>query len=175
MAEVEMGYGSWRNWFGDALRLAMVASGPVFPAIFYVTDRRYDSRLVSKAAMVFEAAEGMRRGILWHKIALRRDVGKVDLFRPTFSHVIAVGGASCRPGPQSPDVFQRGKTLYANGMGCEAARFAVRHVASAGIVYNPFCGRGTVLAAADEVNIDSLGVDNDEAQVRFAEVANLPA
>jgi tRNA G10 N-methylase Trm11 len=41
-------------------------------------------------------------------------------------------------------------------------------------VYNPFCGRGTVLAAANEIGLDAVGIDNDQRQCDYSEHATLP-
>jgi tRNA G10 N-methylase Trm11 len=59
-------------------------------------------------------------------------------------------------------------------MGVEAARYACRFLAKYGYVYNPFCGRGTVLAAANEIGLDAVGIDNDQRQCDYSEHATLP-
>lgn len=169
--EVGMDVEDWRPWFDEALAQCMTVTGERFPAVFYVTDRRYVGEIVSKADLVFGATWDAGYRVLWHKIALRRDAGKIDLHRPTYSHMIAVGPPGTRGGKTSPDVFNRGPVLYPNGMGAEAARVAVEFVAkyAKGVpVVNPYCGRGTVLRAANEVGLDAVGIDNDEEQCDYA-------
>jgi hypothetical protein len=168
-AEVDMAPEAWEPWFRRAIDCCLVLAGD-HPAVFYVTDRRHEGRLYSKGAMVIEesmkyASVGQR--VLWHKIALRRQVGAIDIHRPTYSHLIAVGGPLCRPGSATPDVFERGRTLYPNGMGFHAAYRALQYLETQGhgTVYNPFCGMGTVLALADVMGMDSVGIDNDPLMV----------
>ncbi len=169
-AEIELAITEWVPWFRKALVASLVAADP-HPAVFYVTDRKYERVWHSKAQMVHDAAQRYGYRVLWHKIALRRDVGAVDLHRPGYSHLIAVGGPGTGPGVATPDVFHRGPVLYSNGMGTRAAFRAVTWAKEAGHewVVNPFCGRGTVLAAAYAVGLNSVGIDNDPAQCRYAE------
>jgi hypothetical protein len=173
--EIDMDVKPWRLWFHKAVARSIVLAG-LQPAVFYVTDRKYNGELVSKAGIIISAATELDRQVMWHKSCLRTDVGRADLFRPTYSHMIAVGTRPwVTPGKATPDVIGRGPVLYANGMGVDAARRAVAYVAGQGArkVYNPFCGRGTVLAAAEEAGLDAVGIDNDEAQCKYSEVAVL--
>ena len=107
----------WQGWFARAVS-ACAAAANGSPCVFYVTDRKHAGRLYSKAGAVLAA---MGTPPTWHKIALRRSVGAVDLHRPGFSHLIAFNG---RPGKATPDVFDRGPCLYRNGTGTTAARVA---------------------------------------------------
>lgn len=168
--EIGAGLKEWEIWFAGALDACLVAA-PV--AAFYVTDRKSDGALRSKAALVFDAATRARRSISWHKIALRRAIGRVDLHRPGFSHVIAVGA---RSGSATPDVFERGRTLYANGTGLVAARVMVEWAAkSARQIVDPFCGRGTIPAVAVALGFDAVGIDLDERQCEHARQLSLRA
>lgn len=164
----------WRDWFMDALATCLIVTGGEYPAVFYVTDRRHIGAIVSKADMVFAAAGVAGYECLWHKIALRRDPGKIDLHRPTYSHLIAVGPPGTRPGRATPDVFDRGPVSYPNGMGRHAAEVAVSFVAKhakGSPVVNPYCGRGTILRAASDAGLGSVGIDIDREQCDYAERA----
>lgn len=173
---------AWRAWFRLALHECIWAAGE-YPAVFYVTDRRHKGRLLSKANMVLNAAQRTHREVMWHKIALRMSPGAVSSHRPSYVHVIAVGlpgtpsGWPSRLAPANAvaDVFDAGPRLYQNGMGAQAARVAVSYVQRfGGTVVNPFCGHGTVLAAADEYELDSVGIDIDERACVIAQEAVLP-
>lgn len=110
---------------------------------------------------------------MWHKIELRRAVGKVDLFRPGYRHVLAFGDGRCRIGKRRPDVFSEGSVLYKNGNGIasafEAVRLARLNNPGATIV-DPFCGRGTVIKVAQDEDMNALGIDIDERQCEIARV-----
>ena len=166
-AELGWSIEEWEPWFRGALHVCMYAAGD-FPSVFYVTDRRSGGRLHSKAGMVLDAAQAAGLRVLWHKVALRRGVGATDLYRPTFSHLIAVGSDRCKPGATTPDVIDRGLVMYANGMGVNAARLAAQYLLGQGYteVVNPFCGRGTILAAANGVGLAAVGIDNDPDQCK---------
>jgi hypothetical protein len=176
-AEVGLSPMSWEVWFRQAVDGCMVMAGD-HPCIFYVTDRRAGGRLWSKAGMVLQEAEKYRRAgqrVLWHKIALRRQPNAVDIHRPSYTHLICVGGPDNKPGTATPDVFERGEVLYPNGMGIRAAARAVAHIKLQGhtAVWNPFCGMGTVLGVASTMNLDGYGCDIDPAMVSASEELDL--
>lgn len=65
-----------------------------------------------------------------------------------------------------------GRKVYAQGMGTEALSWILRWVVAqtdVQVVIDPFCGRGTVLALANELGVAALGVDVDAACVKAAE------
>jgi hypothetical protein len=171
--ESGMDYPSWREWFMRAAGLAMLVAKPSAPAIFYQTDRKRDGALISKPELLFIAADRNGLRLLWHKVAMRRDEGKVDIHRPGFCHLLAFS-LEGRPGAATPDVFDRGRTVYPNGMGLNAAALAVRFAGKAAEpVVDPFCGRGTVPAVAEALGFSAIGVDIDPAQARAATALRL--
>ena len=106
-AETGQDVPQWRSWFADAAAWTIAATDPHGYAVFYQTDRRHDG-LVSKAGLVINAAEKAGARIMWHKIAVR-SMGTA-LFRPTYTHLIAVS-AKGRPGRPTPDVFMAGRKI----------------------------------------------------------------
>jgi hypothetical protein len=169
--EIEASPEDWEAWFAGALGACFRAS--LGPVVVYVTDRKGGGRLFSKAAMVHAAAAAAGVAPAWHKIALRRDVEATDLFRPTFSHLIAFGGP---PGVATPDVFRRGAVLYPNGTGIVATRVAIEWaggLSSDRVVLDPFCGRGTIPAVAEALGFDAIGVDLDPDQCDRARALKL--
>lgn len=167
--EIGLPPAEWQDWFRNAIDLCIAASAG--PCCFYVTDRRADGQLLSKAHMVLEAAWLAGAKVAWHKIALRRAPGKTDLYRPGFSHLIAVGG---KAGKASPDVFDRGAMLYPNGTGVKAARVACEWAGqSCSTIVDPFCGRGTIPAVAEALGYMAIGVDIDPEQCKHAEALRL--
>jgi hypothetical protein len=164
---------AWAPWFADAVARALAASDGL--AIFYVTDRRHDGELVSKAAICHARAAAAGFACLWHKVALRRGVGATDIHRPGYSHLVAFGKGR-KPGVATPDVFERGDTLYANGTGLVAARVACAFAkGQAKAIVDPFCGKGTIPAVAVALGVPAIGVDLDPAQCAAARNLRLKA
>jgi hypothetical protein len=139
-------------------------------AIFYLGDRRYRSRLLSKATLMCNAAQSLGFHLLWHKIVLRNEPGKVNLYRPTYLHLMAFS-LSLKAGRPTPDVIDRGEIIYPDGMNIEAAVLSVHFAADAtraNVIYDPFCGRGTVLAVANALGLESVGFDISRKQCALA-------
>lgn len=165
-AEVGMSVTEWHDWFRRcALACARTADGPV---VFHQTDRMTDGIWVDKADLVTDSLAFVR-SLLWHKIVLRRDPGKNDLHRPTYSHLLAYGPPG-RPGKRRPDVIHAGPYLWRNGIGLDAARFVVDYLAEQGAsaIVNPCCGEGTLLVAANQAGLDAYGCDTDPDRVAAA-------
>lgn len=167
--EVGLSLKDWTYWFADAAWACMAAVGKTGPVVFYQTDRKHDGRLYSKPELLFDSAVAVGLRPLWHKIILRRGVGKTDLHRPGYTHLIAFGGAGVRPGAATPDVIEAGAMLYENAMGANAARVTCEFVRPYGNkVVDPFCGQGAVLVAALRMGMSAVGVDIDPAQIEKA-------
>lgn len=164
----------WSAWYLDALARCFRALAPGAPAVIYSTDQKNDGRLISSFAVMMAAAAEAGVGLLWHKIVLRRDVGKIDIHRPGFTHLAAFGDAKAKPGAATPDAMQRGRVLYPNGMGLIPARIACEFAGRPGLpIVDPFCGRGTVPAVAEALGFDAIGIDIDPAQCKAAEALRL--
>jgi hypothetical protein len=172
--EVGTSLSEWTGWFRDAVARCLRAASPDAPLVFYQTDRKIAGRLVSKASLIIDAAAREGAGLIWHKVAIRRGIGKIDLYRPGFSHLIAVG-RNARSGASTPDVLDAGRALYRNGIGVEVARLAVEFASGKGRrpVVDPFCGRGTIPAVADALGVETVGIDIDPEQARASEALRL--
>jgi hypothetical protein len=100
--------------------------------------------------------------------------------RPGFTHLIAVSRAlQCPDALPIPDVIaDAGPQKWVRAMGVRAAAHAVRFAreqARARIVFDPFCGVGTVLAVANALGLDALGVEKSRkrcAQARALTVTS---
>lgn len=162
--EVGMGIPQWGQWFTEAAAACFAASSG--PTVFMQTDRMQGGRWISKPALISAAAGD--RPLLWHKIVLRRGPGGTDLHRPTYSHLLAYGPG--RPGIRTPDVIERGRMRWANGMGEAVAAAVAAYLAAQGTraVLNPCCGHGTMLAAALAAGMDAFGCDIDAGRAAIA-------
>lgn len=170
--EVDMDYDTWYDWFSKGIRLCLESTSEHSYAIFYQTDRKLDGRIISKSHMVIDQIIRMGYKTVWHKVALRAGVGKVDLYRPGFTHMIAASKKG-KSGKSVPDVIERGPMLYKNGMGMVAAQLAIDFVGrSTDTIVDPFCGRGTVPVTAENMGYNAIGVDIDPKQIEYAKQLN---
>ena len=169
---------SYKSWFMDAARRVMrwISSDGV--AIFYQSDIRHGGIWVDKGYMILRAAEDEQSHLVWHKIVCRRPPLTVAVGRPSYSHMICVSRtpmpAPLKPGPDVlPDA---GHMSWSRAMGATACTVACRFVrenTDTRTIVDPFCGRGTVLAIANELGFDALGVDLGGKRCRIARNARI--
>ena len=164
VSEVGLALPVWRAWFLDAVALVVNAVPDDGAAVFFQSDIRHDGVWIDKGALVTRAAEDAGAHVLFHKIIARRPPGLLTGGRPGFTHLIAVSRALRCPDPLPiPDIItDPGRAPWVRAMGVRAAGHAVRFVrdqARAAVVFDPFCGVGTVLAAANALGLNALGVE----------------
>jgi hypothetical protein len=173
VSEVGVALDVWRAWFSDAVRLVVNAVPDESAALFFQSDIKRDGEWIDKGAMVIRAAGDAGARVLFHKIVLRRPAGMLTAGRPGFTHFIAVSRAlKCPEVLSIPDVIaDAGEQKWVRAMGVRAAghagRFA-REVVGATAVVDPFCGVGTVLAVANALGLDALGVDKNRKRAEQA-------
>lgn len=161
-------FDGWRTWFVGAARdvIRWVPDGGV--AIFFQSDVRHRRVWVDKGYLVMRAAEEEGASLWWHKIVCRAPAGTVSFGRPSYSHMLCVSRAPVelaerrRPQP-GPDVLPDAGTMpWSRAMGVEACRVACSYLRAhtdSRVVVDPFCGQGTVLAVAESMGFESIGVD----------------
>lgn len=173
--EVSMNESDYVDWFKWAALECFKSTSEGHLTIFYQTDRLYKGRRISKPFMLMKAAEAAGVNLIWHKIVLRRGVGKIDIRRPGYSHMLAFGDDKCKAGKATPDVFEAGGVLYPNGTGLNAATVALQAALKHGPrVCDPFCGRGTIPALAEAMGFERvIGVDLDPEQAEAAKQCRL--
>lgn len=164
---------SWRAWFLDAVRQVVRWVAPGGVAIFYQSDIRISGNWIDKGYLVMRGAEEERASIVWHKVVCRKPAGTIGLGRPSYSHMICVSreprAAAKKPGPDVlPDA---GFMPWSKAMGVSACRVAcqfIRDETDSRIVVDPFCGRGTLLAVANSLGFDAIGVEIGAKRVKSA-------
>ncbi len=164
VSEVGQALPAWREWFLDAVRLVIASVPEESAAIFFQSDIKRDGVWIDKGALVTRAAEDTGAHVLFHKIVCRRPPGMVTAGRPGFTHLIAVSRAmKCPDVLPIPDVIvDAGPQRWVRAMGVRAAGHAVRFAreqAGARMIFDPFCGVGTVLAVANALGLRALGVE----------------
>jgi len=154
----------WREWFLGAVRLVVAAVPDDSAALFFQSDIKRDGEWIEKGAMVIRAAEEAGARVLFHKIVCRRPPGMLTQGRPGFTHLIAVSRAmKCPDTLPIPDVIaDAGRSLWIRATGLRATAHAVRFArdqARAQLIFDPFCGVGTIPAVANALGLDALGVE----------------
>ena len=169
--EVNKSIEDWREWFLMAVELCFTATKKDTPTIFYVTDRKHNSEVISKPEIIFQAARNLKRKLMFHKIALRKPVNSVELHRPSYTHLLAFNtiNKAYPTNIQGADVFERGKVIYKNAMGLSAAITSVKYAKLfTDTIINPFCGSGTVLAVAETYGVNSIGIELLDEQIKLS-------
>jgi len=164
VSEVNLSLPAWRAWFLAAVAQVVDAVPAESAAMFFQSDIKRDGVWVDKGSLVVRAAEDAGAHVLFHKIVCRRPPGVLTFGRPGYTHLIAVSRAmKCPDVLPLPDIItDAGRLPWVRAMGVRAAaqavRFARDHV-RATTVFDPFCGVGTVLAVANMLGLDALGVE----------------
>lgn len=174
VSELPLDLDQWRAWFIEAARsvIRWIPSSSV--AIFYQSDIRKGGAWIDKSYLVMRAVEQEGAIVHWHKIACRRPPGTIALGRPSYSHMLCVTREQGRDAPRKPgpDVLpEAGFAPWSRGMGVIACRVAcafLRENTPTRTVVDPFCGRGTVLAVANAMGFDAIGVDLSAKRCRAA-------
>lgn len=176
----ELSLDAWRAWFGRAAELVMARTPDDAVAIFFQSDIHVEGRWIDKSALVQAAADRLGVSLLFHKIVCRRPAGTVTFSRASYSHLIGFSrglrvdiarstadvlpDGGHQPGPKSMGV-----------LACrEACEFVLRQTTTRTIV-DPFCGLGTVLAVANRMGMNAVGVDRSARMVRRAQKLALDA
>jgi hypothetical protein len=172
ISELSLDLAGWRAWFIDAARRVIRWVPRSGVAIFYQSDVRHRGAWIDKGYLVQRAAEEENAVVLWHKIVCRKPPGTIALGRPSYSHMICVSQEARPVRSPGPDVLpDAGFAPWSKAMGVEACRVACRFLRDdigSRVVVDPFCGRGTVLAVANAMGLDALGVDIGAKRCRAA-------
>jgi len=164
VSEVPLSLPEWRAWFIDAARNVIDCVPPESAAIFFQSDIKKQGHWIDKGALVSRAVEEAGAHHLFHKIICRRPAGTLTYGRPAYTHLIAVSKAFvCPEVLPIPDIItDPGSQPWVRAMGIRAAAHAVRFARDhlrVNTIVDPFCGVGTVLAVANALQMNAIGVD----------------
>ena len=168
-----LGFSAWCDWFVAAARLVIHSISPGAMAVFFQSDVLHRGFWVDKGAMVSEAVRAEGADLLWHKIVCRKPPGSASFGRASYAHMLAVGrDLKPAPGIARVDVLPDGGFRPGiKSMGTTACRHACEEVVrmtETRTIVDPFCGFGTVLAVANALGLDSVGVDLSAKMCRKA-------
>ncbi len=163
----------WKTWFIDTAKLILAKTPPDGIAFFFQSDIKVEGVWIDKAYLIQKAAEEMKSDLLFHKIVCRYKIGTITMGRPGYSHVLAFS-KNVRPdyNKSAPDVLpDTGEKTWMRGMGLEISLMISKFVvdqAQTKTIVNPFCGQGSMLAAANFRGLNAIGI---ERSVKRAEAA----
>jgi len=164
----------WKEWFTSTAALIMSRCPDDGVAVFYQSDIKYEGIWVDKAYLVQKAAESVGMEQLWHKVVCRVPAGIATFGKPSYSHILCFSkGVRLHDMSKStPDVIgDLGDKTWVRGMGLEnclmITKFIATHTNSTRVVH-PFCGEGSILAAANKNGLNALGIERSPKRVEKA-------
>lgn len=164
----------WKEWFTQTASLIMSRTPDEGVAVFYQSDIKYEGTWVDKGYLVQKAAEQNGMELLWHKIVCRVNPGVATFGKPAYSHILCFS-KNLRlhdVSRSTPDVIpELGEKTWVRGMGLEnclmIAHFIATQTQSTTIV-QPFCGEGSLLAAASKKGLRGFGIERSPKRAQKA-------
>eukprot|EP00037_Helgoeca_nana_P027611 m.316986 g.316986 ORF g.316986 m.316986 type:complete len:361 (+) comp27553_c0_seq3:3959-5041(+) len=183
LSNLGLTYPQYREWFSNAARAVIRACPPDNFVIFYQSDEVCDAgQWHSKFAWIHEVSESMGCTLIWHKIVciLPPDITKNGR-RPGYSHMVCVSrNLQSVDAVTLTDVLStRGQMLWPKGMGKDACKLACRYIhkrmrrahredEASTTVIDPFCGRGTAIAVANQNSLHGYGIEQSRKRCNAA-------
>ncbi|WP_257459443.1 site-specific DNA-methyltransferase [Archangium lipolyticum] len=169
----------WKEWFVRTASLVLSRCPDDGVTIFYQTDVKKDGTWVDKGYLVQKAAEQSGHSLLWHKVVCRAPPGNITFGRPAYSHMLCFSrGLRLDLSKSTADVLpQAGEVTWTRGMGVQACLVACRFVlenTSTRTIVDPFCGHGSVLAVANSLGLDAVGVELSRKRAKKARALRFP-
>lgn len=170
----------WKNWFQTCAELILTKTSPEGVTIFFQSDIKHEGLWVDKAFIIQKAAEKLNHNLLFHKIFCRAQPGTIMFGRPAYSHMLAFSRTVVPDLAKSTaDVIpELGEKTWIRGMGLEASlmasEFVMKHTSTRTLV-NPFCGEGSVLAAANFAGLNAIGIERSPKRVEKARLLQVSA
>jgi len=162
----------WRTWFVDTVRRVIRWIPPDGVAIFFQSDVRHRGAWIDKGHLVLCGADAEGAATLWHRIVCRSPPGTLSQGRASYAHMIGLARTARAPLRPRADVLpDGGKKTWSKAMGALACVSACQYLieeTGTRCVVDPFCGHGTVLAVANALGLDAIGVELSAKRCRAA-------
>lgn len=171
----------WKTWFKDTAALVMSKSSDLGVSIFFQSDIKVDGIWVDKSYLCQKAAESIGHELLFHKIICRAPAGTATFGRPGYSHLLCFSKSLRLDdlAKSTADVFaDNGDKTWTRGMGlktCLSVAKFVREQTSTSTLVNPFCGEGSMLAAANYIGLDAIGIERSPKRAERSRVQGVNA
>jgi hypothetical protein len=155
----------WGAWFVRTATLILSRCPDDGITFFYQSDIKMEGAWVDKGYLCQKAAETLGHAQLVHRIACRVPAGVPSHGRPGYSHLLAFsrGVRVTDHTKANADVLNAADDkLWTRGLGLQAGlamgRFIREHTSSHTVV-NPFCGEGSMLAIANHLGLNAIGLE----------------
>lgn len=168
----------WSDWFIETAGAMIDLTPPDGVTVFFQSDVRVDGAWIDKGFLCQTAAQHRNVPLLWHKICCRVPVDQPASGRAGYSHILCFSRQVREP-PQAafPDVLSAtGDKTWERGMGVAPALLVAKFIAtrtSTRTVVNPFCGEGSILAAANAVGLNGIGIERSVKRAAAARLLQL--
>ncbi|HXH29973.1 MAG TPA: hypothetical protein VNJ01_04105 [Bacteriovoracaceae bacterium] len=160
--------------------LVLSRCSPEGVTVFYQSDIKVYGCWVDKSYLCQKAAEAQGHELLWHKIICRSPAGIPTFGRPSYSHILCFSQSTrVDISKSTADVIPViGEKTWQRGMGLEACLMISKFIASevkSHTIINPFCGEGSMLAAANAFGLEAVGVERSPKRAQKARELRISA
>lgn len=169
----------WKDWFISTAAVIIDKTHEDGVTLFYQSDIKHEGCWVDKSFLIMKAAEQLQSELLFHKIICRTKPGIITFGRPAYSHLIAFSKKVRLPNSHGslPDVVPDiGDKTWQRGMGLSAclgvAEFLAKETSTSTLI-NPFCGEGSMLAAANARGLNAIGIERSPKRAEKAMLLTL--
>lgn len=168
----------WEEWFVATASLILSKTPESGVTVFFQSDIRVDNEWLDKGFLCQLAARELGVALIWHKIACRKPPGQITFGRAGYSHILCFSKGVREAGQAKfPDVLATvGDKSWERGMGVEPCMLIARFIAEctdSTIVINPFCGHGSMLAAANAFELCAVGIERSNKRAEIAKTLKL--
>lgn len=163
----------WSEWFTVTAKVILSKTPPDGVTFFFQSDIKLNGYWVDKSYLVQKAAADLGRHMLFHKIVCRFPAGTITMGRPSYSHVLAFT-ETVKPdfNKWTADVLpDTGEKTWVRGMGLDVALMIAQFVkdqTKSTTIVNPFCGQGSMLAAANFLGLSAVGIERSTKRAEAA-------
>lgn len=171
---------AWKAWFIETAQLILSRTPPDGVAVFFQSEIKVEGEWIDKGYLITRAADEWDVPMVFHKILCRATPGVATYGKPSYSHLLAFS-KNIRPdlSRSTADVVpDLGEKVWVRGMGFQACKIAcefIRRETDTHTIINPFCGQGSILAVANFLGFNAIGIERSPKRARSAQVLNATA
>ncbi len=168
----------WKDWFIQTASLVMSRCPDEGVTLFYQSDIKVEGTWVDKGYLCQKAAEALGHALLWHKVVCRVPPGVITFGKPSYTHLLCFSkDLRANVAKSTADVIPEiGEKTWQRGMGLQACLFIAQFIAeqtSTRTIVHPFCGEGSMLAAANYMNLRAVGIERGVKRAKKAGQLNI--